>query len=506
MDGFIETTKRARIWVLLALSGSLALAFLDQMNLPVALPTIQKELGLSTLTVQWIINSYLLSWAVFVLTGGYLADYFGLRRIFCIGVFIFAIGSFTSAIANVGWWFILSRAVQGFGTALMLPSAIGILVSIYPKNEQGKAIGIYSGIAAIFLVLGPLMGGAFTQFLSWRWIFWVNVPIALASLIVTLIALRVIPSKKIKFDFLGFIFFTMGFPCFILALMQGNRWGWTSPSILGLFASSILALWILFRVEIKAKLPFLDLKLFKTPSFLGSNIIFFVVQFILILPVYWAMFLQRILGYSPLAAGIYVMIAVIPLIVIIPLGGILSDHRGYRFPVLLGLFLTSAALLWFFICGKLTLPLLLPGMIVFGVGVALVFAPISACVVGGVCLEKRGVASGVLGCIRQVGGTIGMAAISAMLTDLRNANFFQRLMKSPYKTIPISEDQLECFYIGTGNLCEVSGAVLKPLQTMAIESYFFAFRWVYFLCATLVVIAIFVTWKTISSKPRDYSA
>lgn len=500
MHDLIVISPRARRWTLFALSCSLALAFLDQMNLPVALPTIQKNLNISTLTVQWLINAYLLTWAVFVLTGGYLADCLGLRKIYCLGILIFGLGSLAGGFAFSGWWFILARAIQGFGTALMLPSAIGILVTIFPKNEHGKAIGIYSGIASIFLVIGPLMGGFFTQYLSWRWIFLFNIPVVVISFVVTLIALPLIKSEKKKFDFWGFLLFTLGFPCFILAIMQGNKWGWTSGITLSMIACSIVAFIFFFKLEMKIKPPFLDLQLFKNKSFLGSNAVFFVIQFVLILPVYWAMFLQRILNFSPLTAGLYVMVAVVPLVVMIPVGGILSDVAGYRFPVILGLFLILVSVIWFFIFDQLTPTLLVPGMIGFGIGMALVFAPISSCVVGGAAAEKRGIASGVLGCIRQVGGTVGMAVISAMLSDLRAVRFFQNLKQSRYANVNITNDQLDCFYNSSLKICEVKEAAIEALRPMAIDAYYFAFKWIYFMCAIILFLALVVAWKTIPKR------
>ena len=350
---------------MLALSGSLALAFLDQTNLPVALPTIQKELNLSSLVVQWLINAYLLSWAVFVLTGGYLADQFGLRRIFCTGVLIFGLGSLGRAFAFWGPWFIAARSIEGFGTALMLPSAIGILVSIFPKKEQGKSHWNLLWGCLYFSCIRTSYGGFFTQFLSWRWIFIVNTPLVLISYLIIVTKLpKIFPNKK-SFDVWGFVFFTLGFPCFILALMQGNKWGWGHWAIITLFSVSLFSLVVFFIIEVKIKVSFLDLSLFKERSFLGSNLIFFVIQFILILPVYWAMFLQKILKYDPLTAGLYVMVAVVPLVIIIPLGGILSDFKGHRFPVLVGLFLTLASLIWFFLMYKINVHILVPGMILF---------------------------------------------------------------------------------------------------------------------------------------------
>lgn len=502
MFKLIEISKAKRWWTLFAMSGSLSLAFLDQMNLPIALPTIQVQLGLSTLTLQWLVNAYLLTWAVFVLTGGFLADFFGLRRIFCTGVFIFAISSIGSGCAFAGWWFILFRALQGFGTALMLPAAIGIIVSIFPENQRGKAIGIYSGLAAVFLVLGPLMGGVFTQYLSWRWIYWTNIPIALFSYLVTLLSLPVIVPDSKKFDFWGFFLFTLGFPCFILALMQADSWGWKNPIIISLFGISVVALFIFFYIERKIRSPFLDLKLFRSVSFLASNLVFFVVQFLLILPVFWAMSLQKNMGLAPVTAGLYIMIAVTPLILIIPLGGWLCDKMGPRFPVCLGLLFSLASMAWFFFVRYMEPNLLIPGMLAFGCGVALIFAPISSTVVGEVPPEKRGIASGILGCIRQAGGTFGMALIGSMLMNIRRERFDYLLRINAHPDLEVSNEQLDCILSNGGTPCGVSDVTVRTLKIFAYDAYSFAFHWIYLVCGVLIIIAFTAAFLALDGVKR----
>ncbi|MCH9634512.1 MAG: putative multidrug resistance protein MdtD [Chlamydiae bacterium] len=506
MYKLIALSKSKRWWTLGALSGALSLAFLDQMNLPVALPTIQKELNLSTLTLQWLVNAYLLTWAVFVLTGGFLADFFGLRRIFCLGILIFAIASFGSSVSFSGWWFISFRAIQGFGTALMLPAAIGIIVSIFPEKQRGKAIGIYSGLASIFLVLGPLMGGVYTQFLSWRWIYWTNVPLALFSYLVIVLALpRIIPEHK-KFDFWGFFFFTLGFPCFILALMQADTWGWKSGIILSLFLVSFISLFIFFYIERHVEFPFLDLKLFKSIRFLVSNFVFFVVQFLLILPVFWSMSLQRIMNLTPLHAGLFIMIAVLPLLIVIPLGGFLSDLTGPRIPVCLGLLLTLVSMAWFFCLPNMTSTLLIPGMICFGCGVSLIFAPISSAVVGGVPPEKRGLASGILGAIRQAGGTFGLSVISSMLMNIQKERFDYLIKTGSHQDLTVSNEEFDCINMYSTNKCNIAVENYQTLKAYAIDSYNFAFHWIYLLCGILTFIAFTAAFLAFTKKNRSKKA
>lgn len=505
MQQLIELTKAKRWWTLSAMSGSLSLAFLDQMNLPVALPTIQQQLALSNLTLQWLINAYLLTWAVFVLTGGYLADALGLRKIFTLGLCVFTLGSIANALAFAGWWFILFRAIQGLGTALMLPSAIGIIVSIFPEKQRGKAIGIYSGFAALFLVMGPLMGGVFTQYLSWRYIYWFNLPIALFSYLVTMLSLPKIVPNRPKFDFWGFFFFTLGFPCFILALMQADSWGWRNWIILSLFGFSFLSLFTFFYLERKIKHPFLDLSLFKSIKFLSANFVFFVVQFLLILPVFWAISLQKFMCKTPIEAGLYIMIAVAPLIIVIPLGGILCDRFGLRLPVCSGLFLVLFSMCWFFFIPKMNSHMLIPGMISFGCGVALIFAPISSTVVGGVPYEKRGIASGILGCIRQVGGTFGVAVIGSMLMNIRRERFEYLVKTNGFKDLTISNEQLDCIHAQTREFEGITGVSLEKLKVFSSEAYNFAFHWIYLLCGILVALAFTVVFLAFNKSKKSKS-
>ncbi len=505
-ESSMSLSPTRRNWILSAMSGSLSLAFLDQMNLPVALPTIQEQLLLSSVSVQWLVNAYLLSWAVFVLTGGYLADEYGPGRIFCAGVLLFGISSLACAVSYSGRWLIAFRALQGMGTALMLPAAMGILIGIYPKERRGRAIGIYSGCAAVFLALGPFMGGFFTQYLSWRFIFWVNIPLALYSFVIPLCLLPKLKRNYRPFDFSGFLLFTLGFPCFILALMEGNTWGWGSKTILFLFFFSFTALPLFVLREGKAKNPFLDFSLFRYKGFLASNFVFFVVQFVLILPVFWALYLQRILEYGPLASGLFIMIAVLPLIVVIPLGGILSDVFGVKTPVIIGLIITTLSLCWFFIFKVRSIERIIPGMFAFGTGVALLFAPVSAYVVGSVHPEKRGIASGVLGCIRQAGGTIGMAVIGSMFLNIRKMRFESLLKDSRFFDLSVSDASLEAIYLNRPGLTPFSRSVFCHLRSLAAEAYVYSFQWIYAVCILLLLAACltaFFSFRKISRNTRD---
>ena len=206
--------------VLIAMISSTSLIFLNATLFPVALPTIQKELGVSLSTLQWIINAYLLTTSIFVIAGGRLADLFGSRKIFCLGVSLYSIASVMGGFAETGWWLVMSRAIQGTGGALMSPSGMSLLIHAYPENQRGKAIGIMVAIGSLFLSLGPFIGGAFTEYLSWRWAFGINPPIALLGIIMIMRAVPKSEKQTARLDFLGFFAMSFAFTCLTIALMQ----------------------------------------------------------------------------------------------------------------------------------------------------------------------------------------------------------------------------------------------------------------------------------------------
>ena len=256
----ISEKKRKRL-ILLAMTSSTSLIFLNATLLPVALPTIQRELLVSMSGLQWLINAYLLATAVFVIAGGRLGDLFGHRRMFCIGVAIYSISSVMGAMAETGWWLIMSRAIQGTGGALMSPAGMSILIHSFPEKERGRAIGIMVGIGSVFLSLGPFIGGAFTQYLSWRWAFLINPPIALYGILMVIKSVPKSETIKESFDFPGFISLSLSISCLTLALMQGKVWGWGSWQVVFLFLLAICFLLAVRGLERFAKHPFFQFNL-----------------------------------------------------------------------------------------------------------------------------------------------------------------------------------------------------------------------------------------------------
>ncbi|MES2273022.1 MAG: MFS transporter, partial [Chlamydiota bacterium] len=294
------------------------MTFVDQSIVPVALPTIQKQLGANTAQLQWCVNAYLLMTAVLVLAGGKLSDRIGHRRTFTWGILIFGVASLLCGLSPYISWLIGARALQGIGAAMMIPASAPLLMSLFPSNERGKAMGINVSISSLFLILGPLIGGYLTQKLSWHWIFWVNLPLAALGLILVFLFIPRSNMGEQKFDGWGFLFFAISSSSLVMGIMQGKDWGWTSFEIVSLFLVCLISAIFLFWREKKARHPFLDLSLFRHPNFRAINISIFATQFTLMITVYWAIFFQDSLDWTPLKGGAVTVLSSCPVLFLSP--------------------------------------------------------------------------------------------------------------------------------------------------------------------------------------------
>ncbi len=421
-------TTKHRWGVLAAMGTSISLVYLDQTILPVALPTIQRDLGLSEIGLQWTINTYLLALAVFVLTGGRLGDMFGHRRIFCWGLVTFAAASLLCALSENAGVFLMGRALQGLGGAFIIPTVPVMLAGAFPSEQRGKIFGLYISIGAFFLSVGPLIGGLLTQYLSWRYVFWINPPIALLGLCITFLTIGPSKKKEETFDFFGFFSLTLGIAGIVTALMQGKVWGWYSWPILslGLGGIAMLAILILFDREVED--PFIDFSLFHKRSFVAGNFCIFCTQFILILTVFWVIYFQKILHYSPSLAGIWSMLASSPVIAVGAISGHLFDRYGGKLPISLGFVFVGFALIWFILVPVPATPYqLLPIIIPFGCGIPLILIPSFTLFLSEISEAKRGMAVGTSTTIRQLGSTAGMAIFGSIFLHNQESAFQQRL-------------------------------------------------------------------------------
>jgi EmrB/QacA subfamily drug resistance transporter len=404
--------------ILGAMGGVIGIVLLDETVVGVALPTLREDLGLSQGTAHWVVNAYLLVFAALAATGGRLGDIFGHRTPFLLGLAVFAIASLACGLAESGGWLIAARAVQGIGAAAIFPLSIAMLSLVFPPEQRGMAVGIYGAIGSTFLALGPFIGGAFTEFLSWRWIFWINPVIAAGIAAVVLPTWRDLPryKKTAHIDIGGLLCLVVGLSMIVFAVMEGPRWGWYHPTIvLGLVAGCLLLV-AFFAVEQRSRDPLVQVSLFRAASFSACNLAVFAAQYSKIATiVFGALYLQDMLDMSPLVSGLVLLLAVVPVPLISVPSGQLFDRFGARPLVLGGLALTAAATLWLSLALKAeSFAWLVPGLVVWGIGVTLLFAPPRTAVMEAVPPEKHGQAGGIVMTAQLLGGTIGMAICSAI--------------------------------------------------------------------------------------------
>ncbi len=424
-----------RWWTLAAMCFALFMVMLDNTVTNVALPSIQRSFDASLSALEWTINAYTLSFAVLLVTGGRLGDIFGRRRVFLIGVVIFAASSATIGFAPSEGWLVASRAVQGVGAALMMPGTLSIITNAFPPEERGKAIGTWAGVSAIALAIGPLMGGWLTEDVTWRAIFFINVPVAALAVAVTLFAAHESRDETAsrRVDVPGIAALTVGLTALVLALVEGNSWGWGSASIVALLATAVVGLIAFAAIERRSPAPVVDFAFFASRSFLGANVVAFAISFGMFAVFFFlALYMQNILGYGPLATGVRFLPTTLVIMVAGPIAGRLSDRVGPRTPLVIGLLLVAASLAWQSrIQVDTSFGYLVPAFMILGIGMGFTMSPMSTAAMNAVDRAKAGVASGTLSMTRMVGGTFGVAALGALVAAIGRHDLARSLPAMP---------------------------------------------------------------------------
>jgi EmrB/QacA subfamily drug resistance transporter len=424
-----------RWWALGAMCFALFMIMLDNTAVNVALPSIQRSLHASTSSLEWTVNAYTLSFAVLLVTGGRLGDLFGRRRIFLAGVVVFAGSSAAIGFATSDTWLVGWRAVQGVGSAMMMPATLSIITNAFPPAERGKAIGTWAGVSAMALAIGPVVGGLLVESVSWQSIFFLNLPVAVGAVLVALFAVRESRDETVarRIDFPGVSTLTIGLAALVLALVEGNSWHWGSAREIELLAVAVIGLAAFAVVEHRQSSPMVDFSFFRSRTFLGANIVAFIVSFAMLAMFFFmALYMQNVLHFSPLQAGVRFLPSTLMIVLLAPLAGRLADRVGPRPLMTFGLLSVSGALFW---QSQLTVSsgygTLLPGFILMGIGMAFVMSPMSMAAMNSVAQAKAGVASGILSMNRMVGGTFGVAVLGAMVATLGRSKIDQLLPALP---------------------------------------------------------------------------
>jgi EmrB/QacA subfamily drug resistance transporter len=367
------------------------------------------------------VTAYALTFAVLLLTGGKLGDLYGRRLIFAIGLVVFTASSLACGLSSSATELIAARAVQGVGSALMMPATLSIITATFVARERGAAIGIWAGVSAMALAIGPLLGGVITEHISWNWIFYVNVPIGLLGIVAAVV---VVPESKDmsheqKLDPAGLLTSGIGLLALVYALIEGHNYGWTSARIVGLFVIAAVALAAFVVVELRQRLPMLDLTLFRNGTFTGANVVAILVTLAMFgIFVFFPIYMQTLRGWSPIQSGAALLPWTLLIVIFAPIAGKLSDRIGSRWLISGGM--ATVALC----CLELSTVTvdssfwhMLPGFVLGGLGMAFVMTPMSAAVMSAAPVDKAGVASGVLNTFRQVGVALGIAITGAIITN-----------------------------------------------------------------------------------------
>jgi EmrB/QacA subfamily drug resistance transporter len=422
------TDDNRKWWTLGAMCFALFMIMLDNTVVNVALPSIQKDLGASISGLEWTINGYTLSFAVLLATGGRLGDIFGRRRMFMTGVTIFAVSSATAGFAPSETALVASRVAQGVGAALMMPGTLSIITNAFPPEERGKALGTWAGVSALALAVGPVLGGFLTEHVSWRAIFYINIPVAIGAVAATLFAVRESRDTSVgrDVDYAGVAVLTAGLTALVLALVEGNSWGWGSTEVIALLAVAAVALPTFVFVENRVKAPMVQFDLLSDRNFLGAVVVALIITFAMMGVFFFlALYMQNILHYSPLEAGVRFLPSTLMIVAIAPISGRLADRFGPRWLIAGGLTLVTASLLVFTqLAVDSTYTDLLPGFMLLGIGIAMTMSPMTTAAMNAVPVQKAGIASGVLSMFRMVGGSLGIAVTGAIFQSSLGTNNF----------------------------------------------------------------------------------
>ena len=458
-------------WILAATVLGSSLTFIDGSALGVALPAIQDDLGAGPAAVQWVSNAYLLTLGALVLIGGAAGDRFGRRRVFLIGIAVFALASVACGLAPTVGWLIGGRAVQGIGAALLTPGALALIGANFPPGERGKAFGTWAGAGALFGMIGPLVGGWLADQADWRFIFWINIPLSIVTVVVTL---KAVPESRDDgargLDWPGACLAMTGLGALTWSLTAAPDLGWTHPGIVGGLAAGVLGLAAFLWAEARERHPMMPLAMFRSSVFSGINLLTFLLYFALGGAMFFLPYdLVRVQGFSATMAGA----AMLPFAFVMGLfsgfAGRLADRFGARLslsvgPILAGLGLALLALPGpgaGYVDGPLA------GMTVMAIGMTLAVGPLTAAVMGAVDPGHTGVASGVNNAVARVAGLLAVALLGGLLSAV-----FVSQVDSPD-----ARERLGQVMVG------------GDLEQTAIDAFHTAFRAMILTCAGLAFVA-----------------
>ena len=501
-------SKATARWVLAATILGSGMAFIDGAVVNVALPVMQKELNATIGQAQWIVESYALFLSALILVGGALGDRFGRRKIFGWGVAIFAAASVCCGLSADTAQLILARSVQGVGGALMVPGSLALISASFSSGQRGRAIGIWSGFASISAGLGPLLGGWLVQHLSWRWAFFINIP--LAAVVLAIVFFRLPESRDEDsppgLDLLGAILATAGLGGIVYGLIESSSLGLGNPRIVITLSIGTAALAAFFANEARGKNPMVPLELFKSKTFSGANLLTLLLYAAMSgILFYYPFDLIQVQGYTTSQTGAAFLPFILTMFFLSRWSGGLLDRYGARLPLIAGPIIAAIGFALFAVpgIGGSYWTTFFPAMTTLGLGMAISAPPLTAVVMGAVPRQHAGVASGINNAISRAAGLIAIAVLNIFMLRTFQANLDERLAAIG---TPAEAQQLIL-----GQVAKLAAIALPPdldaaarqaLQRAIDEAFVGGFRVVIYICVALALASALSAWLLVEPEPE----
>lgn len=472
---------------------AVGMTFIDMTIVSIAIPEIQKDLGLSETGVQWIVNGYLLALSATFALGGRIGDTFGKRRVVTLGVIIFAVASALCGATPSGSlaepWIITFRVIQGIGAALMIPAALALVISAYPIEKRGQALGIFFGITGALTSVGPIAGGYLTQ-VDWRAIFWINIPIAIIALVLIMIAKPDDERTPSPIDYRGAVLITAGMALSVLGLQQASQWGWGSPKTIGSIIIGTLLIIAFVRHELSASDPLIRVRIFSNKAFAADNAVLFLLMIVFIPLFFFAStYAQLALGQSSSDAGLYLLYFFIGFAVATQIGGRILDKVGPRPAIVAGGLIGAIGFyLWASELTNLSVNAQIPYIILAGFGIGLILSPANTDAINRAPASTYGEVTGITQTVRNYGSSVGLAILGTILITQNRLNIEENLGKLG---LPKAQTDQIASQLSSGAPPSGGGAqaaeIFKGIQTSYAQSTQTVF---YIMTGVLVVLFI----------------
>ncbi|HXZ80343.1 MAG TPA: MFS transporter [Terriglobales bacterium] len=500
--------KESRPWILAATILGSSMAFIDGTVVNVALPALQSSLHASVVDVQWVVESYGLFLAALILAGGVLGDMFGRRLMFLLGVSIFAAASIACAVAATINQLVIARSVQGVGAALMVPGSLSIISASFDGETRGKAIGTWSGFTAITTAIGPILGGWLIEHVSWRWVFWINIPLAAAVIVISL--WHVPESRNPEahdVDWLGAVTATVALAGLVYGLIDSSSRGWGHPLVWGSLIVGAGGLILFVLLEARERSPMVPLGLFKSRNFSGANLLtLFLYSALGIFFFLFPMNLIQVQGYSATATGAAALPVILLMFSLSRWSGGLVSRYGPRTPLIIGPLIAAAGFALFAVpsIGGSYWRTFFPGFLILGFGMAVSVAPLTTAVMSSVGQGRSGTASGVNNAVARLAGVLAIAVFGLVMIGVFSSRLNESLAKVSIPE-PISHEiqsqevRLAALTLPAG----LDANTAKEVKMQISRAFVSGFRAIMLICATLSVASSVVAWRLISKRIEE---